>query len=253
MNRFLYVSAFASLSLSLATAACGSTAENDGAESAATDATTQAIENGDQGSDVPGVLSIFGYVKGEPKPCSAVLLTNTWFITARHCLESKDGSARMPVESLYVQDDHGAQSGVMSYELHPSLDVAVVRLKRPWEMNGQTTGFRRSITTAATQNLFLAPVYCAGWGEHHPNDTDVVLRHYSTVITYTHPDGDSFIVSRTPDGKVQRPGDSGGGCFDNFGTLYGITSYGDDYAAPTYASLVSAQGFREWAEPFLLF
>lgn len=248
--RFLSVAQASSLALAfpLALAAC-SAGEVDSASDAEAEpgSTEQAIQNGNPGSAVPGVVYVYAPTAVSSGSCSGVMLTNMWLLTAKHCVVDNAGNVASK-RTVLIQDGAALQNGVASVLPHPIRDVALVALERPWPINGSTTGFQRALTPYAPTQLLLSNVYCAGWGQGTPSgDNSGKLRNFSSVVSGAAPDNSTFFVTKNiATNQVHRKGDSGGGCFENFGALLGIASEVNDDNNPTYATLVSVDVIRSW-------
>ncbi len=88
--------------------------------------------------------------------CSASLLTNEWAITAAHCVEVTRGMPALvaPATVTLTANWSGVQNqpAVQINSFRP-LDVAIIRVARPFVVSKSTTGYRRQALDAAPENL----------------------------------------------------------------------------------------------------
>lgn len=234
------------LALPLAVAACSVAAPTN----ESVDATQDAIQNGDLGFTEPGIVYIHAPTPLHPRAtCTGVMLTNTWLVTARHCVQDEAGNVAEN-ETVLIQgdeDDNQIQSGAADVRLHDEHDVALIQLRRPWRLNGSTTGYLRELTPNMPSELVGWPMFCAGFGEAGPGDQTARLRSFASVLSAPSFDESFFFVHKNElTNQVHRRGDSGGGCFAPLGALVGIASAVDDANAPTVTTLVSVHIVRDW-------
>lgn len=238
------------LALPLALAACSA-----GELGAAGDvsSTGQGIQDGDPGSAVPGIVHVYAPTSERRGGCSGVMLTNTWLLTARHCVRDEAGNVAA-AETVLVQSDEDSQDGVANVIVNDVRDVALINLERPWSINGSTDGFLRDLSPNKPNDMWrsLLPVYCAGWGQGtSTGGGSGKLRNFTTWMAWAAPDESTFWVSKNLRNQVLRRGDSGGGCFDPLGTLLGITSETDDENNSTMGVIVSVYIVRDWINSYV--
>jgi hypothetical protein len=231
------------LALPMMVAACSGV--EPGGEEERLGSSEQAIQNGDPGSAVPGIVYVYAATAQSHGSCSGVMLTNKWLLTARHCVV--DDAGNVASKNTVVIQGGGLQNGVAAILPHAVRDVALVALNAPWTINGSTEGFLRPLTPYSPAQLLLSPVYCAGYGEGTTaGGGSGTLRNFSSIVSWAAPDNSTFFVPKNLNFQVQRKGDSGGGCFENFGALLGIASSVDNWNSPTFATLVSIDVIRDW-------
>src|SRR5262245_54684810 len=100
------------------------------------DASEEPIESGEpydvERSDAPiidgtnVIADNIGMVKLS-SGCSGIMLSDDWLLTARHCVNEINTPANLSV----MLGTTNTQATASRIELHPSLDVAVVRLASP--------------------------------------------------------------------------------------------------------------------------
>jgi hypothetical protein len=230
-------------SLALVAPACVGLPEDDAS-------TGQPILNG-----APGSATTTGVVLVQ-RPgglCSATLLTNNWAVSAAHCFTAAEVSdpSRVTV-SLGAVTQRGAE-----VLLHPTLDVAMVRLAAPHTMNGSTRGWEA--------NFFAGPlvgrtVRCMGYGRNTYTDGSGTLRQADVrvVMSTQSPDPNLFTVVPNGSGQVPWLGDSGGPCFvtmpGGIQLVAGVLStawHNSTTQQVLEANYVSAHTFRAWAAELL--
>lgn len=134
--------------------------------------------------------------------CSGELITNWWVMTAKHCFEHES------YQGFYIRGHMGSQSftNTKTYYKHPSMDVALIKLPQPMLMNGQYTGYQRSMNPyVLSHDNGLAFGYGSGYLAYAPVDFDLSGTYISNIFFRG---GDSGRM-------VGEQGDSGGGIFNH--------------------------------------
>lgn len=153
-----------SIVFELAFAGCAGDADDDWESRAA----TSPIYNGNSVSseNETGFLALTRY-PDQHIFCSAILMTNTKALTAKHCLagdpEPWSKYIKMGTQYAWVVDE----------ALKSDEDVAMIKLYPPLTMSGSSTGFSRPIY--AGTNQYLDGEYLACFG-HGPGGVGAPLR-----------------------------------------------------------------------------
>jgi hypothetical protein len=182
----------------------------------------QAIVNGDAADDVTaefgGFVTLQILESGVLTPyCSGVLITNTQFLTAEHCVDDErvdqlfkhpqDMTVSLGYGTGYQQDQNGYTVYIQS---DPDRDYAMVDVAAPFLMplpDGtlSTSGYSRPIGSVSDGEQ----VMCFG-------SSGGQLRSASMTATITYfGDNDSsmfYKYHQNANGQIQEPGDSGGAC-----------------------------------------
>ena len=163
--------------------------------------------------------------------CSASLLTNSWVITAAHCL---DAVAMRTPATVQLNGNWGAHAQIgnadyiyRSWGLESKgymYDFAVMHLQNPMRVNGQTTGYVRELSelSLSDMNAVNVAVYGRGMnvyasknamtGVSTPSSGDNQFRSF--VFTVNRIEGNLFWYPQGPKGEMVGGGDSGGPSFE---------------------------------------
>jgi hypothetical protein len=165
------------------------------------------------------------------KGCSASLLTNSWVLSASHCLDAK--AMRVP-GNVQLNGNWGAhaQFGNADY-IYRSwgledrgyfYDFSLIHLQNPMRVNGQTTGYIRELSELSLNDMnhVNLAVYGRGinvlaaanaqTGAAMPSSGDNKFRSF--VFTVNRLEPTLFWYPKGPKGEMVGGGDSGGPSFE---------------------------------------
>ena len=178
--------------------------------------------------------------------CSGTLMTNTLVLTAQHCVNNGTLAADV-LAQMGSQSSLGAQ-----LELHPSQDVAVIRLATPFAMNGSTTGFRRFLFPFATNTLSPGTLLtCRGFGisDRRGNGAGVLRTAELPVrgVNFYHfPMSYDLGIDVNALGQDLAGGDSGTSCLFTMPGGEQVVTGVHSWSYEAINNEVSADSFRAW-------
>lgn len=185
--------------------------------------------------------------------CGGAMLTNSWLITAAHCL---------PAPKRYnpgvFQVTLGSQTRKIAEIItHKSLDVAMVRVESPLSVHGSYSGYSRSLRY--TRNLADnggVEVTCMAYGRGSFAGSAGTFRT-SRHVTYYHPVHRLLKLFRNSAGQGPIEGDSGGPCIENStGRLLGVVTHCWEGVSPEgenpHCWLAEPRLFQQWAAGVLM-
>jgi hypothetical protein len=143
------------------------------------------------------------------------------------------------------------------YFLHPTLDVALVRLPSPFTVSGRTTTLSNTVITQAASSLKGKTVTCQGYGRNtFTSGAGLTLRTAELIVSDV--SGSYITFGQNSQAQIQWKGDSGGTCFiEELGRskLVGVQSWcaADTTTNPaspqvTSCTLVSGESVRNWID-----
>lgn len=163
--------------------------------------------------------------------CSAALLTNSWVLSAAHCLDA--AAMRMP-GNVQLNGNWGAraQIGTADYIYRSwgleargyGYDFALIHLRAPMRVNGTTTGYLRELSTLSLNDMNGVNVAVYGRGINvlasvnprtgvaMPSSGDNQFR--SAVFTVNRIEPTLYWYPKGPKGETVGGGDSGGPSFE---------------------------------------
>ena len=274
--------------------ACGSAADSRTEADAAllgllTDATDRAAVNAEMtdwearaiqyGDSVPisddserlGVVQV-GFRDGadEQDHCTGTLITNSWVLTAEHCM------SEIPAyDSLYVKLEESpipdttptpgvlvgetvlppTQYNVVQEILHPFQDIALLRLETPVKIVDNARNHIREIYPHPTDGLVGETVRCVGYGYYYVSfgvglglgelreaSFEVAASGDNPIGDYT---GEAIGFVRNENAQIHLGGDSGGPCFQDE-RLVSVLSGGGPVEGTQVSFATAAAAFRDW-------
>ena len=161
--------------------------------------------------------------------CSASLLTNSWVISAAHCLDA--AAMRMPA-NVQLNGNWGAKAQIGNADyIYRSwgldnrgfmYDFSLIHLQSPMRVNGSTTGYVRELSELSLNNMINVNVAVYGRGINTlavkkgkafiPTSGDNQFRSF--VFTVNRIEPNLFWYPKGSKGEMVGGGDSGGPSFE---------------------------------------
>jgi hypothetical protein len=146
-----------------------------------------------------------------------------------------------------MSDAGGGASAVgAKIHLHPTLDVALMKLASPL-VSPTGVQYVNSFYSGSSASLVGRTVYCQGWGDNTLNNSFLsdgsgfgTLR--SATLSISKAEGDGYDVVPNASGQISHSGDSGSACFLS-GAITGVDVIGD---GQTFAHHIGADSIRDW-------
>ncbi|XP_051822627.1 transmembrane protease serine 11D-like [Antechinus flavipes] len=200
--------------------------------------------------------------------CGAILISNTWLLTAAHCFRSVRDPRRWSISFGYSLSSPEKRANVKRIIIHPNYisathenDIALVEMSNRITF---TKSIHRICLPEANQNIPVgSSVYVTGWGSHRLGGSSVNILEQGGVQIMSNNDCNSFeqynglvkpgmICAGKPGGGVDAcQGDSGGplAMADSrqIWSVWGIVSWGYECGLPNKPGIYTFVPFyRDW-------
>jgi hypothetical protein len=172
-----------------------------------------------------GLLEMTAHGRG----CSAALLTNSWVLSASHCMDAR--AMRAP-NNVQLNGDWGVNSQIGNADYiyrswgldYPGVmyDFVLIHLQNPMRVNGSTTGYVRELSDLSLNDMKNVNVAVYGRGMNvlaatiggvaMPSSGDGEFRSFVFTVNRTEPN--LFWYPKGPKGEMVGGGDSGGPSFE---------------------------------------
>lgn len=176
--------------------------------------------------------------------CSATLISETWILTAQHCVEGAEDSLSFHVGSL--DQTKGEEVKGVEVQVHPSADLALVKIDRALQAETAPLGSAGAASVGETVQVF-------GWGATCTDKPEIQcqsqrLKVADVAVTDTACSdyrGGTAICASRGDG-ITAGGDSGGPMFAKGANGYvqvGVASTSDRASRTAYTNVTQ---YRDW-------
>ncbi|GAB0089783.1 trypsin [Sergentomyia squamirostris] len=181
--------------------------------------------------------------------CGGSVISDTWFLTAAHCVEFQDASTLYVRLGSRYRNSGGQTHRMIRYEMHPlfniatflDYDVAVC------EMVGPMIGpYIRAVPITPVEPSASARAYVSGWGHtQHGGEHSEILQFVGVPVVnrdvcnvaYEGRITDSMICAGGEAGRDACQADSGGPLTDLNNYLVGIVSFGRQCAVEGFPGI----------------
>jgi hypothetical protein len=197
-----------------------------------------------------------GVVKLTDLGCSGTLVTNSWVLTAKHCVSGLQSVHIEHQKATGVTDQITVTNTATNVILHPSVDVALVHMPSTFTISGSTDGIFNTAILQADTSLVNKTVKCSGYGRNTLTTGFGTLRTANLNVSNV----SGGIVTTVPNSssQIQWKGDSGSTCFYNengYKWMIGVQSFcnvsqdaNGNVTSVNSCGLVSAASVRDWID-----
>jgi secreted trypsin-like serine protease len=235
LGKFTLAVAVAALSLlGVAPTATASTAPSS-------DDVGVQIIGGGFASNAPWAARMFA--NGQQR-CSATIIAPTYILSARHCVSGTSASSLSFRIGSLDQTTGGQTASGVSYTVHPSADLAIIRLNRSVSATYSPLGTSSNVFVGQTVQVY-------GWGATCTNQPEIncqsrylkVANVTVTSVSCSDYIGGIAVCARYGNG-IPAGGDSGGPMFAS-GRQVGVASTSDRATRTAYTNITR---YRSWIQ-----
>lgn len=201
------------------------------------------IIDGGEAKDAPWAARLFQNGK---EACTSTIIAPEWILTAQHCVEGAENGLSFNIGSLNQHE--GEQAKGAEVQVHPSADLALVRLDRAVQAEPAPLGEPGGVQQGQTVQTYGWGATCNDRPENEcQSDKLKVANVQVTDLACTDYRGGPATCAKRGDG-IPAGGDSGGPMFaknpeDGKAYQVGVASTSDRQQQTAYASVMAA---RDW-------